>query len=178
MNRCPGRESNRVSPEYKIEALPLGPVVRCVEIPLCLIRCMESEGLGPCWRLVMSFTLMPLWLLRKSWRYPLGRWLCGPQSWSGHTYEGKRTPPSHRESNSIVPSQPVTVLTELSRFLSWAVYVVMRGAGNCMVSLNRLRADFIYILHLLCIFTEKREFCVGRKPTTQRIPFAGIKKEE
>jgi len=151
VNWCPGRGSNRVSPEFtRSKPYRLGQLfgvwsssstevtfnrhaVWNVEIPLCLIRCMESEGLGTCW----------------------GVGDCGPQSWSGHTYEGKRTPPPHQESNPIVTLQPFTLLTELSRFLSWTVYVVMRGAGNYLVSFNRLRAGFIYILHLFCTYLSR-----------------------
>jgi hypothetical protein len=85
---------------------------------------------------------------KKSSRYPLDRWLYGPQSRSGDIDEGKRT--LHRKSNSIVQPQPVAVLTELSRFLAWAVCVVVRGAGNYVVSFNRHHAGFVYNLHLLC----------------------------
>jgi hypothetical protein len=39
--------------------------------------------LGTSWRLVVSFTLLPLYPRRKSRRYPLDRRLGGPQSRSG-----------------------------------------------------------------------------------------------
>jgi hypothetical protein len=132
VNRCPGRESNRVISRLQdrsvtawascsmcdrhraLKSLLIDTYdVWNVEIPLCLIRCIESEGLDTCWKLVMSFTLMPLWLVRKSSRYPLDRWLYGPQNWSGHT-KIKELPPTRNRTPSFRPNQSRVWLSYLA----------------------------------------------------------------
>jgi hypothetical protein len=54
----------------------------------------------------------------------------------------KELRPTGNRTPSFRPSQSRYWLN--SRFMSWALYVVMRGAGNYMVYINRLRAGFIY----------------------------------
>jgi hypothetical protein len=75
-----------------------------VKLSLCLIKhhAMKmywgSGGIDPHildlstrWRLVVRLPPMPLYIQRKSPRYPLDRWLGVPQSRSGRGGEGKNS---------------------------------------------------------------------------------------
>jgi hypothetical protein len=65
--------------------------------------------LGTSWRwVVVSFTLRPLYSRRKSPRYPLDRWLGGPQSRSGQYGEVKILAPNETQTPPLgrpAPSQ-------------------------------------------------------------------------
>ena len=96
---------------YSIQMVYMSTPWKCVggiELWLHAFLTLALDGGG-----VVSLTCRPLYPMRKRFRYPLNRRLCGPQSWSGRFGEeiapvGIRTP--GRTSCSVV-----TILTELFR---------------------------------------------------------------
>jgi hypothetical protein len=128
-----------------------------VELPLCLIRCMESEGLGACWRLVMSFTLKPLWLLRKA---PGTHWIggcMGPRDGPDTLMKVKELLPTGNRTPSFSPNQSRYWLSYLAfcyglctsscvvQETTWVLLTVSMQA-LCIIS-----TSFVRISRVVCI---------------------------
>jgi hypothetical protein len=72
--------------------------------------------LGTSWRWVVNFTPWPLYPRGKSPRYPLSRWLGGPQSRSGRFGEEKINDPTGTRTPIPLSSSPPVILG----FIMWS----------------------------------------------------------